>query len=272
MGLHKGAIDHAVMTGRLHVIFRGVYAVGHRVLGWRGRVMAAVLACGPDAVASHGDAGMIWNLRRSSSPTIDVTVPGRSRHGRRGLRVHRVRELDARDRAVVDGIPVTSLPRTLLDLAELLPRRDLERCVEEAERLGLFDLKASDDLMRRSPGRPGVRVLRAAVSVYRPPPRTRSGFERAVLDALRAAGFPEPLLNAWVESFEVDMFWPPDFIMEIDGWEYHRSRQAFERDRRRDAELRAAGYRVERVTEHWFYSDPAGVMAMVRDALATAAR
>src|SRR2546421_6865091 len=127
MGLGEGAVDYWLRTGRMHRLHQGVYAVGHTVLGWKGRVMAAVLACGPERVASHRDALMIWDLRRSTSPTIDVTVPGRSRGRRNGIRVHRVRDLHPDDRTAVDGIPVTSLARTLLDMAGPRQRQDLPR-------------------------------------------------------------------------------------------------------------------------------------------------
>jgi hypothetical protein len=151
---------------------------------------------------------------------------------------------------VRDGIPVTSVARTLLDLAEILPVRRLERAVEEAERLGIFDRRAIEDVCARGNGRRGLGALRAAVeAAVEPQPFTRSELERAFYGLCRNHHLPLPLLNQWVLGYEVDALWPgPRLVVEVDGYETHRTRAAFERDRIRDATLTALGWRVVRLT------------------------
>jgi predicted transcriptional regulator of viral defense system len=148
-------------AGRLHSLHRGVYAVGHTALTLRGRWMAAVLALGPGAVLSHRDAAALWGLRDPEGARIDVTVPRAGRGARRGINVHRSATLHRDDRARSGPIPLTAVPRTLLDLAEILPARQLRRAYEEAERLRVLDLRAIERLLERSNGRRGTGRLRA---------------------------------------------------------------------------------------------------------------
>jgi predicted transcriptional regulator of viral defense system len=164
MGLGRGAISHRLAAGRLHRIHGGVYAVGHSVLTGRGRWTAAVLACGSDALLSHRSAAALWGIGFGASPRIDVTVARRSRRGRPGIAVHQVRGLTPDERDRRDGIPVTSVARTMLDIAEVLPARQLERAFEEADRLQLLDLRAISQLCERGCGHHGLRALRALLS------------------------------------------------------------------------------------------------------------
>jgi hypothetical protein len=160
---------------------------------------------------------------------------------------------------------VTSVARTLLDLSESTRPWLLKRAIEEAERQGLFDLRALDRLLTRSTGRHGLRSLRAALRDYQPPVFTRSELERRFRDLCRAAGFPSPGSNLWVEGAEVDMVWPDKrLIVELDSHEFHRTRAAFERDRMRDTALQLAGYRVLRITDRRLESEPEEVAASVR--------
>jgi hypothetical protein len=180
-----------------------------------------------------------------------------------------VRALDPRDRTSRDGIPVTTVPRTLLDLAEVLPGDRLERAVEEADRLHLLHAKELSRMMERSPGRHGLKLLRAVLEAYRLPSHTRSELERAFLDVVQGAGLPPPTTNALVAGFEVDAVWlDRKVVVELDGFAYHGTRQAFERDRERDATLQIAGYRVLRLTWRRIRSDPAGVVRVLRRLLA----
>jgi hypothetical protein len=250
MGLGKGAIQWRVQNGRLHRLYRDVYAVGHVVDTRRGKWMAAVLACGPGAVLSHLDAGRLWGILRGvGSGSIHVTVP-RNREGYDGIRVHRVRSLDPWDHGRIHNIPVTSLARTLLDLAEVLSPRRLERVIEEAERLHMFDLGAIHDVLERSPGRRGRRALRAAVEAALEEARhSRSDLERDFLDLCRDTGVPLPATNVGVEGEDVDAHWPGSaLVIELQSWEWHRTRQALERDSAKALKLEAAGYRVVPVT------------------------
>ncbi|MBA2256229.1 MAG: type IV toxin-antitoxin system AbiEi family antitoxin domain-containing protein [Thermoleophilaceae bacterium] len=274
LGLGRGAVRRAVEAGRLHPVHKGVYAAGRAELTLRGRWMAAVLACGPGAILSHRDAAHLWGLRESRAATIDVTAVGRSRHKRRGLRVHRPRSLHPDDRTIRDGIPVTTLSRTLLDLAEVLNARQLERAVEDTERLRLFDLRAVDRLLARSHGRRGVRPLREMLAPHRLPAlEARSELERRFVDLCRDACLPLPALNVSVEGHEVDAFWPSErLIVELDGFAFHRTRKAFEQDRVRDAALQLANYRVLRVTYRRLEAEPATVAETVRSLLAAPLR
>jgi very-short-patch-repair endonuclease len=269
LGFSARGIIRGVERGRLHRVHRGVYAVGHRLLSVKGRMLAAVLACGRDAVLSHRSAGHLWEVRPTASGLLEVTVAG---SGRRhpGIRVHRVRRLDSRDCTVVDGIPVTTVARTLLDLAEVITPRQLENAIEGAERRRLFDLDAINDLCGRSPGRRGRKPLKAALADYKEPPRTRRELERLFIDVCRNGNLPRPVCNTIVNGHEVDATWPnTNLIVELDSWEFHgKTRAAFEDDRRRDAKLLLAGYRVVRLTWRRLHREPDAVAGELRALLA----
>jgi hypothetical protein len=269
IGLGTEAIQRRVRRGWLHRVHKTAYAVGHRRLSAHGWWSAAVLACGPGALLSHASAAELHGIGRASGPHIHVTAPGRSRRGHPGLVIHLPRRLHEEDGAVVEGVPVTSVARTLLDLCESVSRRLLDRAIAEAERLGIFDLAAVERLIERSNGRHGRRRLSDAVSAYRPPAFTRSELERRFLDLCRAAGLPRPAANLFLAGFEVDMAWPEhSLVVELDGHEFHRTQAAFERDRIRDTDLQVAGYRVLRVTHRRLLDAPTEVAAAVRVLLA----
>jgi very-short-patch-repair endonuclease/predicted transcriptional regulator of viral defense system len=269
LGFSRGAIAHLVAAERLHRLYRGVYAVGHTALHPHGRLMAATLACGPDAVLSHRDAAAVWGLRPSARPATDVTVPGLSRHGQRGITIHRTRSLPQDERAVRDGLPVTTVARTLLDLAEVIDRHQVRRAFEEAERLRLFDLRALKELARRHHGRRGLAVVNELLAEAVEPPVTRSELERRFLELCHEAGLPAPQVNTQVAGFEVDMAWPEArLVVELDGHEFHRTRAAFERDRARDAALQVAGHRVLRVTNRRMARERTAVVHAVRTLIA----
>jgi very-short-patch-repair endonuclease len=262
LGLRRGAIESRVSAGRLHRLHVGVYAVGHRRLSGHGRAMAAVLACGCGALLSHRSAADLWGIRFSSAGRFDVTA-ARTRAGRPGIALHRPRRLRPEDRDEKDGIPVTSVARTLVDLAAVLPQGQLRRAVEKSERLELFDLRAVEPLL--VPGRPGVANLRAVLREYMPPPFTRSEAERRFLELCRAAGLPNPRVNTVVVGFEVDFTWhEARLVVELDSRMYHLTPAAFETDRARDAALQLAGYRVVRVTELRLGSEPEAVVQLLR--------
>jgi very-short-patch-repair endonuclease len=233
--------------------------------------MAAVLACGPDALLSHRSAAALWNLAPTSSPLVDVTAPrGRGTH--RGIALHRPRKVHPDDRAEHDGIPATSVARTLFDLAEVVDRRRLERAFERAERLGALDMPAIEVVCGRNPGRRAHKALGELLpSLYPDDLGTRSELERRFVDLCRQAGLPAPEVNAFIEGFEVDALWRDQrLVVELDGYEYHRTRAAFERDRARDAALQLAGYRVLRVTARQLAERPAEVVETVRRLLVAA--
>jgi very-short-patch-repair endonuclease len=258
LGLGHRAIDHRVACGRLHVVHHGVYAVGHRRLTRRGQWMAAVLAAGPGATLSHRSAAALWDLHRSAQTRIEVSTPSRRRH-RPGIEVHRA-GLQPDEVTEVDGIPVTTVPRTLLDLAAVLPRSRLERAIERAEALRLTDPVSLDGLLRRYPRRHGTRSLREVVRQGIEPILTRSELEDRFLAFLDARGLPRPRVNVLIEGLEVDFVWPEQrLIVELDGHNTHGTRAAFERDRQRDRILQAAGWRVVRITWRQLQDDPAAI-------------
>lgn len=266
LGFGPGAIQYRLDTGRLHRIHPGVYAVGRPSLTREGHWMAAVLAGGPGALLSHLSAAALWGLLRDHRRKIDVTAPGRRRHSRGELVVHNVRRLHADDGDRLEGIRLTSVARTLLDLAEVVSPRRLARAIDEAERLGLFDLRAVDELCARSRGRRGLRALRRAIAGYRPMPAfTRSELERRFVEICDRAGLRRPAMNLFVAGYEVDAIWPDrNLAVEVDSYEFHRTRAAFEADRARDAALQRQGIRVLRVIDRRLVEDPGGVAVDLR--------
>ena len=244
-------VDSWVRSGRLHVLYRGVYATGGSVLRVEGRRLAAVLAFGPGAVLSHRSAAAHWGLLPTAQERIDVTAPA-TRHGVPGTRLHRTRSLDAQDTTTHEGIPITTVHRTLLDLAATVRSDQLENALAQAMHLQLYDQRAIDDVIARSNGHRGTNVLRAATRQELQ--ITKSMWEVRMLALVRSAQLPEPVCNAALHApdhgeVKPDFYWPAyRLIVETDGWEAHRTLAAFRRDRAKDAALTAAGYRVLRFT------------------------
>lgn len=263
LGFSPPSVDRLTRSGLLCRLHRGVYAVGTTKLTARGWWLAAVLACGPDAVLSHRSAAALWNLRRTPSGDVDVTAPGPRRHD--GIRSHICRDLPSQDRTVIDAIPVTSVYRTILDEASDLSPGRLRSRLEELEHRELFDLHSFNAVLARNPTRAGSHKLKQAIAVLTDdPPWTNSKGERDLLELLRAADFPEPSCNVYVEGELVDFVWHRQrLIVELDHPYTHGSKRSFEDDRKRDTKLQLAGYRVIRITYERLYGDPAGVIADV---------
>jgi very-short-patch-repair endonuclease len=259
LGFTQDDIDYRVRIGRLHRIHRGVYAVGYRKLTPKGHRMAAVLAYGPDAVLSHQTAAAQWEIGYPSAK-FHVTTPT-SRRSRPKIRAHRA-VLPPEDLAVKDGIPVTSVARTILDLAATLNHDRLTRLLEEADRKELIDLRALERAIARRPRAAGVPRLKAVLATYRAPADTRSKLERDFRKLLTKAGLPEPQFNVVVAGLTVDVYWPEwKLVVELDGEPYHNNPSAYENDRIRDAILQKAGFRVLRVTGKRLDDEPAAVLA-----------
>jgi very-short-patch-repair endonuclease len=240
LGFDRDAIARREASGRLHRLYRGVYAVGHTVLKREGRYLAAVLACGAGAALSHRSAGALWGIRPSAAARFDVAVPRTS-----GVRtssaivIHRPRR--PVETTTLDGIPVTTPGQTLADLATALPRRPLEKAVEMAEAARLHVVVPEDH--------PGAKRL-AEAAQRDLTTTTRSPLEDAFLELCDAHGIPRPRVNVIVDGYEVDFCWPElRLIVETDGYEHHGTRAAFERDRARDARLTARGWRVLRFSD-----------------------
>lgn len=264
LGLSESALGRRVASGRLHRVHRSVYAVGHPVLGANGRRLVAVLACRPGAVLSHASAGALWEIRFSNAERIDVTVPGAGRPVVPGLRVHRARTLGAGDVTTRFGIPVTSPARTILDLAATVRGRALEQLLDRAELERVYDRRALLAAAHATPGHRGSGPLRRALADHVPGTTvTRTKLEERMLALCGAHGLPRPLVNHFVEGIEVDFVFGDGVLVEADSWRHHRDRQAFERDRERDAIFARAGYRVLRFTDRQMRSDPAAVAATI---------
>ena len=258
-GIGRGSIARRLEAGRLHLIHRGVYAVGHPAISLHGRWRAAVLACGPGAVLSHRDAAHLWGIRQSARRDIDVTAPGRSRHRRRGITVHRPRTLHPGDVTVKDGIHVTTVARTVLDLADVVPTRQLRRAHEESQRLGLFDLANARSTLARATGRRGLGAFNALLAEALDAPPTKGELEARFHDLIRRHGLPVPQFNVALKGFEVDALWPgPRVAVELDSFAFHgRTREQHERDRVKQLRLQADGFEVVRVTWRMLEDDDA---------------
>lgn len=268
LGYSRDAVVRAVRSGRLHGLYRGVFAVGHTRLSPHGRCLAAVLACSPDALLSHYSAAWLWGLAKVDPVPIHVTTR-HCRKPRAALRLHQSRGISDEDRALREGVPVTSVPRTLLDLGALVRFDWLQRMVERSEELGLFDLGPVESLLDRTWGHHGWGRLRRAIALYRPVPFTRSGFERHFFEAVVETGLPRPATNYVEAGFELDVYWPEKrFAVELDVYGTHGSRAAFERDRLRQEDLKLAGIELTRVTDVRFHREPKAVLERVARLLA----
>ena len=208
LGVDGSAIKRRVRAGRLHPLHRGVYAVGHRVVGTDGTRWAAVLACGADAALGFASAAAAWEIRRQGGSAIHVVVGRGGRDGRRGIRLHRVRPLAAGELTTLRGLPITTPARTIADLAASgLRERALERAVDQAERTRLLDFADLHALLERYPSRPGSPLLRTVLARYRPRD-TRSELEELLDELCTARGLPRPLVNTVVEGKVRDFAWP----------------------------------------------------------------
>ena len=255
LGLGASAVRDRVKAGRLHRVHQGVFAVGHALLTREGRWMAAVLACGPDAVLSHRSAAALLGLRPGGSDAaVDVTAPFRRGRSPDGIAAHRDGTLRARDRIAVSGIPCISVARAILDLAGTRPMREVRNAITRAEVLRIFDLAEMDELLGRSHGRRGVARMRLLISEH--DPRTelaKQELERRFLTLCRRLGIPLPEVNVPIdlgdEQLTVDFLWRQHGrIVETDGHREHGTPTAFEEDRRRDQRLALAGWQVNRCT------------------------
>jgi very-short-patch-repair endonuclease len=241
LGWDRHAVARRVRSGVLHRQGRGVYSFGTPSLTRDGWWLAAVLSCAP-AVLSHRSAGALWGIWPNQRARVEVTTTARSgRRARPGVDLHRTRRLEPSETTEVDGIPVTTPARTLVDLADVLTQTQLDRAIAEADYLRLHAPIAA------IPGRRGSGRLERRQALG----RTRSDLELAFLDLVRDAHLPRPEVNVHVEGKERDFVWRAErLIVEVDGAQAHTTRRAFEEDRRRDVVLTLSGWRVLRFTYH----------------------
>jgi hypothetical protein len=263
LGYSRPAVSRLARSGHLHRIYRGVYAVGHTRISTEGRCLAAVLACGPGALLSHYSASRLWGIAKVDPSPFHVTASA-WRKPRPPIRLHEARLLAAEDRALREGIPVTSLARTLLDLAAIVRFEWLERMIERSEELGLFDLRPVEDLLGRTVGHHGHARLRKAIAIYAPSSFTRSELEKRFLELVLEAGLPQPRMNYVEHGLELDCYWPEHrFVVELDVFETHGTHAAFERDRKRQEDLLLVGIQMIRITGPRLEREPKEVIRRV---------
>ncbi len=266
LGFSAGAVRRRVERRALRPRFPGVYTVGAAPVTRHARWAAAVLACGHGALLSHRDAAALWGLIDVVQQVVDVTVPGRGRGGPEGIRRHGANSLTDSDRTERNGIPVTSVARTLLDVAAVLPPKLVQRAYEEAAGHGLLDVGAMHELLARSRGKKGVRVLRRILEIDPEfAARLRSELERMFRDLITASDMPMYEPNHVLLGYEVDAYWPEArLVIELDSRSFHTSAFAAERDDTKTAELRLAGYEVLRITYTMVARRPRWVLDTVR--------
>lgn len=270
LGFGDEAINLRLASARLLQVRRGAHAVGHRVLSRRGKWMAAVLAAGPGSFLSHASAAALWGLA-GDRPTVDVTAVGgrQFRPGRAGIRLHRCK-FEPAEVTIRDGIPVSTVARTLLDLAERSEARPLRSAWEEASRLRLLRRREIEIVYERGFGRRARRRIKPLIDAgWQVVDDTRSPLEDRFAAFCVANHLPPPETNVLVDGDEVDALWPDArLIVELDSWEFHGHRGAFETDRARDTDHLLAGHRTIRVTHRRLDREPRRLAAQIRALLA----
>jgi predicted transcriptional regulator of viral defense system len=259
LGFGARSIEHRVERGRLHLVSRGIYAVGRPDPSREARWMAAVLACGDDAALSHRSAAALWGIGREAPGRVDLSVRGATRVRRRGLRVHRRPALGPSEIVAANGIPVTSSARTLVDLATELGPMAVERAVNEADKRDLIDPETLRARLEGYAGEPGARRLRHLLDkrTFR---LSDSDLEILFRPIAAQAGLPPPLTKQVVNGWEVDFFWPDlGLIVETDGLRYHRTPSAQARDAERDRAHVLAGMSPLRFTHYEVKHEPSRV-------------
>lgn len=261
LGYGPEGIKSRARTGRLHRRARGVYAVGRPDLTWYGRLMVAVLSCGPGAVISHAAAGALWQIRSRAGGDIDVTLPDQRSRRTPGVRVHCRRTLEPEDRRRHLNIPVTSPARTLVDIAPGLSPDQLERAVNLADSLDLIDPERLRTECERLAGQQGVSKLRTTLDrrTFR---ATDSRLEQRFLAIVRKTSLPPPITQQQVDGFRTDFLWPDlGLVVETDSLRYHRTPAQQHRDRLRDHAHFAAGRTPLRFTHAQVFFDEPHVRA-----------
>ncbi len=240
--------------------------------------MAAVLACGPSAVLSHRDAAHLHEIRACNRARIEVTVPGRSVRRHDGIDVRRSTTLTDADVTTIDGIPCTTLARTILDLAGVVSQREVERAMEQAEMLHRLDARALEDQLERNVTAHSAGRLRRVLAGYQPGQApTESEFEERMLALCRAIGVPLPQRQFYVDPGDgepmvrLDFAWPEHrFGIETNGRQYHSTSRRFESDHRKQQRLMSAGWRVSWITWRQLHEEPERIAAMLTAMLVAA--
>lgn len=278
LGLSDDAISDRAARGYLQPLFHGTFAVGHRAISRKARMLAAVLACEGGTVLSHGSAAELLGLWDRQLPSMHVIPPNWSGRKIDGIRWHRVRLPDADEVEVRDGIPCTTVSRTLVDMAGWTGWSSMRRLVEQAAILRMLDVEEIDRVLARARRR-GAPRLRTILAPWRQTreqqPLLRSRLEARLLPLLIEEGLPAPRCNVKLRLegrlLEIDLFWEEQRVaIETDGEETHGTQIAFQRDRWRDQLLVAAGYRTARVTWAQVRDEPNAVVDRIARTLKNA--
>jgi very-short-patch-repair endonuclease len=248
LGYSDATIKRAVESGRLHAWHRRVFAVGHQGLSPHGLCMAAILFRGSGALISYQSAIWLWGFEKKLEIPVHVSVRWRG-HAKDAIGLHHCPAIRDEDVAETERLPVTSVPRALLDYASEAKTIRLERAIDRADRLDLLDLAAIDRITEEVRGHRGRRPLLQAMTIYREKGFTRSGGEKRMLAALADNGVRRPAVNNFIEGYELDFYWEDErFAVELDSWEYHRGQRSFEEDNKRQEELAMSGIETIRIT------------------------
>jgi very-short-patch-repair endonuclease len=268
-GIGDGAIARLLARGALLREHPGVFAVGHNAPMPLGAEAAALLACADGTVLSHLTAAALWGLKTPPPTRVEVLIGGRETARPPGVRVHRTVQLPAQDIRIKQLLPLTSPARTLLDVADGLTPRELERALDEALVGRIVRASQIAAVLARARGRRGAVRIQKLIETSTGTTVTRSQAEERFLALVRAADLPQPDVNCRTRGFEVDFLWrEPAVVVEVDGYRFHSSRAAFERDSAKAAKLTAGGLHVMRVTWLQTESDSYGVVARLAQALA----
>lgn len=264
VGVSQGLIAGRLESGVWVAVHQGVYCIGPRRNDPVSRAAAAVLACGPGAVLSHASAASLWGFLARWSGAMEVTTRGK--RTRPGIRTHRCQSFQPRDVTRQRGVPTTSRARTLLDLAPSLPATQLTRVVNDARRNHHVGVDALGDVLDRNPLHPGTKLLRLFIDDPANP--TASGLEDLFVAFIKKYDFPMPIINFNLRRKQPDAYFPQhNLIVELDGWEFHKDRQAFEEDRERDAENLRHGTPTIRMTEQRLTTDSDREAVRLKDIL-----
>jgi very-short-patch-repair endonuclease len=265
LGIPRGTIDEWVGRGLLHVVRRGVYAVGHPQLLPKAELLAAIWGCGPRAVLSHRSAAEEWELIEPRGPSaIQVTVPGNRRLGPPDIYIHRTNDLYPDETVERDGLPITSAARTVFDFASQASDREVGAAFERGLIEGFFDRDKMIQLAMRHRGRRGIKKIRRLIDRDAPPTVTIQEAHRRLLELIRSSGLPHPKTEVPIGPYRADILFPEAMlIVEMDSAKWHTTPGRIERDKRRDAELAAKGYLTLRVTWNDLKGHPAEVISLI---------
>jgi very-short-patch-repair endonuclease len=270
-GIPDATINRLAARGQLHREHAGVFAAGHPGEGPLTRETAALLACGPGALLSHLTAARLLKLVPERTGPVEVTVVDRNPTRPRGVKVHRTQRLHRSDLRFKERLPLTSPARTLLDIAEELPERETERALDEGLATNIVRIGEIRDAIARNPGRHGAAVLTALLDQRTGSTISRSEAEEQMSKLIRAANLPRPEMNYPLLGFNADFAWVEHrVVLEVDGYPFHSTKTAFERDRRKDAALKGAGWDVVRISRNQVFHDSYAVIALVAMAIARA--